>query len=40
VHARAIRDGLEDNETDLEPRITQALCLHLIWRLHTAGYLR
>jgi hypothetical protein len=34
VHARAIRDGLKDNETDLEPRITQALCHHLMWRLH------
>jgi hypothetical protein len=34
VHVRAIRDGLKDNETDLEPRITQTLCLHLMWRLH------
>jgi hypothetical protein len=34
VHVRAIRDGLEDNETDLESRITQSLCLHLLWRIH------
>ena len=34
VHVRAIRDGLEDNETDLESKITQNLCLHLLWRIH------
>ncbi len=34
VHVRAIRDGLEDNETDLEVKITQTLCLHLMWRIH------
>ncbi len=34
VHVRAIRDGLEDNETDLESNITQSLCLHLLWRIH------
>ncbi len=34
VHVRAIRDGLEDNETDLESKITQSLCLHLLWRIH------
>ncbi len=34
VHVRAIRDGLEDNETDLEAKITQTLCLHLMWRIH------
>ncbi len=30
VHVQAIRDGLEDNETDLEAKITQTLCLHLM----------
>ncbi len=34
VHVRAIRDGLEDNKTDLESKITQSLCLHLLWRIH------
>ncbi len=34
VHVRAIRDGLEDNEMDLEAKITQSLCLHLMWRIH------
>jgi hypothetical protein len=34
VHVRAIRDGLEDHETDLEAKITQTLCLHLMWRIH------
>jgi hypothetical protein len=34
VHVRAIRDGLEDNEMDLESNITQSLCLHLLWRIH------
>jgi len=34
VHVRAIRDGLEDNETDLESKITQSLCLHLLRRIH------
>jgi hypothetical protein len=34
VHVRAIRDGLEDNQTDLEAKITQSLCLHLMWRIH------
>jgi hypothetical protein len=34
VHVRAIRDGLEDNEMDLEAKITQTLCLHLMWRIH------
>jgi hypothetical protein len=34
VHVRAIRDGLEDNKTDLEAKITQTLCLHLMWRIH------
>jgi hypothetical protein len=34
VHVRAIRDGLEDNDTDLESKITQSLCLHLLWRIH------
>jgi hypothetical protein len=34
VHVRAIRDGLEDKETDLEAKITQTLCLHLMWRIH------
>jgi hypothetical protein len=34
VHVRAIRDGLEDNETDLEAKVTQTLCLHLMWKIH------
>ncbi len=34
VHVWAIKDGLEDNETDLEAKITQTLCLHLMWRIH------
>ncbi len=34
VHVRAIRDGLEDHKTDLEAKITQTLCLHLMWRIH------
>ncbi len=34
VHVRVIRDGLEDNEMDLEAKITQTLCLHLMWRIH------
>ncbi len=34
MHVQAIRDGLEDHEKDLEPKITQTLCLHLMWRIH------
>jgi hypothetical protein len=34
VHTRGIRDALDDNEADLETRITQKLCLHLLWRVH------
>jgi hypothetical protein len=34
VHVQAIRDGLEDHEMDMEPKITQTLCLHLMWRIH------
>ena len=34
AHVRAIRDGLEDNETDLESKITPSLGLHLLWRIH------
>jgi hypothetical protein len=34
VHVRAIRNGLEDNKTDLEAKITQTLFLHLMWRIH------
>jgi hypothetical protein len=34
VHVRAIRDGLEMHENDLEPKITKTLCLHLLWRIH------
>ncbi len=29
-----IRDGLEDQEFDLESRLTQPLILHLMWRIH------
>ncbi len=34
VHARGIRDTLDDNEADLETRITQQRSLHLLWRVH------
>ncbi len=34
MHVQAIRDGLENQETDLEAKITQTLCLHLMWRIH------
>jgi hypothetical protein len=34
IHVRALRDGLEDNENDLEMRITKPLCLQLLWRVH------
>ncbi len=34
VHVWAIRDGLEYNKMDLEAKITQTLCLHLMWRIH------
>jgi hypothetical protein len=34
VQVRALRDGLEDNETDLELRMTTVLCLQLLWRTH------
>jgi hypothetical protein len=33
-YVRAIRDGLEEHETDLEAKITQPICLHLMWRVH------
>ncbi len=31
IHVLALRDGLEDNENDLEMRITKTLCLQLLW---------
>ena len=34
IQVRNSRDGLEDNENDLEMRITKPLCLHLLWRVH------
>ena len=34
LHTRGLRDALEDNEADLEPKITLKLCLHLLWRVH------
>jgi hypothetical protein len=34
VHMRDIRDPLDDNKADLETRITQKLCLHLLWQVH------
>ena len=34
VHVSALRDGLEENESDLESRMTKTLCLHLLWRVH------
>ena len=30
----AIREGLEQHETDLESRLTPSLILHLMWRVH------
>jgi hypothetical protein len=38
-YVRAIRDGLEEHETDLEAKITQPICLHLMWRVqHNAHH--
>jgi hypothetical protein len=34
IYVRAIRDELEEHEMDLESRITQPICLHLMWRVH------
>ena len=34
VHARGIRDVLDEHEADLESKITPRLCLHLLWRVH------
>jgi hypothetical protein len=34
INVRAIRDGLKEHKTDLESRITQPTCLHLMWRVH------
>jgi hypothetical protein len=34
VHTRDIRDALDNNEANLETRITQKLCLHLLWQVH------
>jgi hypothetical protein len=34
LHTKGIRDALDDNEADLETRITIKLCLHLLWRVH------
>ena len=34
IHVRGLRDGLEENESDLETRMTTTLCLHLLWRVH------
>jgi hypothetical protein len=31
VHTRDIQDPLDDNKADLETRIMQKLCLHLLW---------
>jgi hypothetical protein len=31
VHARGIQDALDDNQANLETRITQKLSLHLLW---------
>ncbi len=33
LHTKGIRDALDDNEADLETRITIKLCLHLLWRV-------
>ena len=34
AHVMALRDGLEENESDLESRMSKTLCLHLLWRVH------
>ncbi len=34
VHTRDTRDALDNNEANLETRITQKLCLHLLWQVH------
>jgi hypothetical protein len=34
IQVKGLRDGLEDNEGDLETRMTTTLCLHLLWRVH------
>jgi hypothetical protein len=34
VHTRDIQDTLDNNEANLEARITQKLCLHLLWQVH------
>ncbi len=34
VNVRAIRDGLEMHENDLELEITKTLCLHLLWQIY------
>jgi hypothetical protein len=34
LQVRGLQDGLEENEGDLEARMTTTLCLHLLWRLH------
>ncbi len=33
TYAQAIRDGLKEHKTDLELRMTQPICLHLMWRV-------
>jgi hypothetical protein len=34
LHTKGLRDALDDNEADLETKITLKLCLHLLWRVH------
>ncbi len=34
VQVWALRDGLKENENDLKSRVTKALCLQLLWRIH------
>jgi hypothetical protein len=34
IYVRAIRNRLKEHKTDLESRITQPICLHLMWRVH------
>jgi len=34
LQVKGLRDGLEENEGDLETRMTTTLCLHLLWRVH------
>jgi hypothetical protein len=34
LQVRGLRNGLEENEGDLETRMSTTLCLHLLWRVY------